>query len=97
MDGARRANSILALPLIGAVRLYQVLLSPLMGGRCRFTPSCSNYALEALRAHGPAKGAYLAGRRVLRCHPFGGSGYDPVPPSTDREDGAKHLPGPPAR
>jgi putative membrane protein insertion efficiency factor len=65
---------------MGLVRVYQVLLSPLLGGRCRFHPSCSAYALEALRLHGLLRGGGLALRRIGRCHPFGGSGYDPVPP-----------------
>ena len=66
--------------LTALVRGYQVALSPLMGGACRFEPSCSNYMIEALRVHGPAKGVVLGLWRILRCHPFGASGYDPVPP-----------------
>lgn len=62
------------------IRVYQVAISPLMGPRCRFYPSCSNYALEALRVHGAAKGSYLATRRVCRCHPWNAGGVDPVPP-----------------
>ena len=69
-----------ALPLIALVRFYQLCISPLKpAGSCRFTPTCSQYALEALRKYGPIKGLYLSIRRILRCHPFGGSGYDPVP------------------
>lgn len=63
-----------------AVRAYQVVLGPFLGGACRFTPSCSNYAIEAFETHGFFRGALLAARRILRCHPFGGSGFDPVPP-----------------
>lgn len=70
---------ILALPFILLVRFYQVCISPLKPPCCRFTPTCSQYALEALRKHGPIKGSYLTIRRLLRCHPWGGSGYDPVP------------------
>ena len=66
--------------LILLVRAYQVVLSPLFSGCCRFEPSCSNYMIEALRTHGVAKGLYLGVKRLLRCHPFGKSGYDPVPP-----------------
>ena len=67
-------------PFILLIRFYQVCLSPLKGGpSCRFTPTCSQYALEAFRKHGPFKGLYLAVRRILRCHPWGGHGYDPVP------------------
>ena len=61
------------------VRGYQVVLSPMFGDCCRFTPSCSNYMLEALRVHGAFKGSLLGLWRILRCHPFGASGYDPVP------------------
>lgn len=74
------ANKILAAPLIFLVRFYQICLSPLKGaGTCRFTPTCSQYALEALRKYGPFKGSWLAIKRICRCHPWGGSGYDPVP------------------
>ena len=65
--------------LILLVRAYQVALSPLFSGCCRFEPSCSNYMIEALQTHGVAKGLYLGIKRLLRCHPFGKSGYDPVP------------------
>ena len=61
------------------IRLYQILLSPYMGKQCRYTPTCSNYALEALRKHGLLRGSWLAIKRILRCAPWGGSGYDPVP------------------
>ncbi|MGN0845752.1 MAG: membrane protein insertion efficiency factor YidD [Kiritimatiellia bacterium] len=66
--------------LILFVRAYQVVLSPLFAGCCRFEPSCSNYAIEALRVHGAWKGTLLTVRRLLRCRPFGDYGYDPVPP-----------------
>ncbi|MBQ7362376.1 MAG: membrane protein insertion efficiency factor YidD [Bacteroidaceae bacterium] len=61
------------------IRFYQRCISPLTPPSCRFTPTCSQYAIEALRKHGVLKGLYLAIRRILRCHPWGGSGYDPVP------------------
>ena len=67
------------LPLIVLIRFYQICISPLKPPTCRFTPTCSAYALEALRKHGLFKGSWLAIRRILRCHPWGGSGYDPVP------------------
>lgn len=70
---------ILSFPLIALVRFYQICISPLKPPTCRFTPTCSAYAIEALRKHGPLKGLYLTIRRLLRCHPWGGSGYDPVP------------------
>ena len=72
---ARLASEV----LIALVRGYQVVLSPLMGGVCRFEPSCSNYMIEALGVHGPVKGTLLGLWRILRCHPFGRRGYDPVP------------------
>ncbi len=69
----------LAFVLILPIRFYQKCISPLTPPTCRFTPSCSQYAVEALRKHGPVKGLWLAVRRILKCHPWGGSGYDPVP------------------
>ena len=66
--------------LIAPIRLYQVVLSPLKGCCCRFEPSCSHYAIEALRVHGALRGSWLALRRLLRCHPFCECGFDPVPP-----------------
>lgn len=66
---------LVALP----VRAYRLVLSPWVGHNCRYQPTCSAYALEALEAHGALRGGWLATRRVLRCHPFGGSGVDPVP------------------
>ncbi len=67
--------------LIGVARLWQLGPSAVLPPSCRFTPSCSAYAIEALRRHGAGRGAWLAARRIARCHPWGGSGYDPVPPS----------------
>ena len=65
--------------LIAIVRAYQYLLSPWWGSQCRFTPTCSHYAIEALERHGALAGAWLAVRRILRCHPWSAGGYDPVP------------------
>jgi putative membrane protein insertion efficiency factor len=65
--------------LLILVRAYQLLLSPLLGGHCRYYPSCSCYAHEAIGRHGAARGAWLAVRRLARCHPFATGGYDPVP------------------
>ena len=65
--------------LILLVRAYQVVLSPMFSGCCRFEPSCSNYMIEAIAVHGALKGTWLGLKRLLRCHPFGASGYDPVP------------------
>jgi putative membrane protein insertion efficiency factor len=65
---------------IAGVRGYQIVLGPLLGGQCRFTPSCSFYAIDAFTTHGAWRGMRLTLRRLLRCHPWGGSGPDPVPP-----------------
>ena len=65
--------------LVLPIRFYQLCISPLLGLSCRFTPTCSEYARQAILKHGPIRGLYLAIRRLLRCHPWGGSGYDPVP------------------
>ncbi len=67
-------------PLIGLIHAYRVVLSPVMGGQCRFHPSCSAYALEVCRTFGPPRAIWLIARRLLRCHPLGGSGIDPAPP-----------------
>jgi len=75
----------LARPLIGLVRLYRVAVSPWLGTNCRYQPTCSEYAIEALKTHGVFKGGWLAAKRIGRCHPWGGSGYDPVPPPDDDE------------
>lgn len=75
--------------LILVVRGYQVLLSPLLPAACRYQPSCSNYAIEALEKHGAIRGSWLAARRIARCHPFRPGGYDPVPdpPTQTPRDG----------
>ncbi|MHB1302840.1 MAG: membrane protein insertion efficiency factor YidD [Acidiphilium sp.] len=69
--------------LRGAVRAYQLTFASVLGGQCRFHPSCSAYAFEALERHGAAKGGLLAARRVLRCHPWNPGGLDPVPHSDE--------------
>ncbi|MEY4892309.1 MAG: rane protein insertion efficiency factor YidD [Bacteroidota bacterium] len=66
-------------PLILLIRIYQWVISPIIGPKCRYQPTCSHYAVEALKKHGPFKGFWLAIRRIARCHPWGGSGWDPVP------------------
>lgn len=65
--------------LTAPIRFYRRFISPYTPPACRFTPTCSQYALEALQKHGPLRGFWLAVKRILRCHPWGGSGYDPVP------------------
>ena len=67
-----------SLPFLALIRLYKLFLSPYMGRQCRFTPTCSTYALEAISKYGIIKGGWLSIRRILRCNPWGGSGYDPV-------------------
>ena len=71
----RLLTGMLLLP----VYFYRCCISPLPPPSCRYTPTCSEYAIQALRKHGPLRGMWLALRRILRCHPWGGSGYDPVP------------------
>ncbi|MGN0237531.1 MAG: membrane protein insertion efficiency factor YidD [Lepagella sp.] len=63
------------------IRFYQLCISPMLPASCRYTPTCSQYAIEAIRIHGIFKGSWLAIKRIARCHPWGGSGYDPVPPA----------------
>lgn len=65
--------------LIAVIRLYQITLSPVLGAHCRFHPSCSQYAVEALAKYGALKGSWYAARRIFRCHPYHAGGYDPVP------------------
>ncbi len=72
-------KQILIFPLVVLVQLYRHCISPFTPPTCRFTPTCSAYALEALRKYGPLKGSWLTLKRLSRCHPWGGSGYDPVP------------------
>lgn len=64
---------------IGLVKFYQIFISPLLPTSCRYTPTCSNYSLEALRKYGPFKGGWLSLKRFLSCNPWGGHGHDPVP------------------
>ncbi len=72
-------NKLLAFVLLIPIFFYRRCISPMFPPTCRFTPTCSQYAIDAIRKHGPFYGTYLAVRRILRCHPWGGSGYDPVP------------------
>jgi putative membrane protein insertion efficiency factor len=74
-----KSQQLFSAPFILAIRLYQAMLGPLLGGHCRFHPTCSAYAIEAYRVHGPIRGSWLTLRRLARCHPLGGGGYDPVP------------------
>jgi hypothetical protein len=70
--------------ICAAIRAYQLAISPLLGARCRYYPSCSQYALDAVGQHGSLRGSWLAIRRLARCHPFHSGGYDPVPHAHDR-------------
>ncbi|RMF07915.1 MAG: membrane protein insertion efficiency factor YidD [Alphaproteobacteria bacterium] len=85
-------SKVLAAPLIALVSVYRYLISPLLGPRCRYQPTCSAYALEALARHGMFRGGLLAARRIARCHPWGGHGWDPVPPVADRRDAKTVVP-----
>jgi len=75
--------------LIGALRFYKKFISPLLPPRCRFAPTCSVYAMEAIEIHGALRGSYYAVRRLLKCHPFHPGGYDPVPPPRPGRGGSR--------
>ena len=75
-------KQILIAPFLLLIKLYQWVISPLTPATCRFEPTCSHYAVDALKTHGLFKGSWLAAKRIGRCHPWGGSGYDPVPPKS---------------
>ncbi|MEO7445814.1 MAG: membrane protein insertion efficiency factor YidD [Ferruginibacter sp.] len=75
----KKINYYLGLPFIWLIKLYQAIISPILGPKCRFTPTCSQYGLEALRKYGLFKGTWLTIKRISRCHPWGGHGHDPVP------------------
>ena len=72
-------NKILIYPLIFIIKIYQMIFSPLIGKNCRFLPTCSEYAIESLKLHGLLSGSFFALKRILKCHPFGGHGLDPIP------------------
>ena len=84
MPGA--VSRVLAWPLLGLVKLYRITISPLLGANCRYQPTCSAYAIEALQTHGAFRGSVLAAKRIARCHPWGGHGYDPVPKKDNAPD-----------
>ena len=83
---ANALSKTLVWPLIQLVRFYRLAVSPWLGANCRYDPTCSSYAIEALQKHGVLKGGWLAARRIARCHPWGGSGYDPVPADPEEHD-----------
>ena len=72
-------NKIFIYPLIFIIKIYQFIFSPLIGKNCRYLPTCSEYAMESLKLHGLLRGSFFAIRRILKCHPFGGHGFDPIP------------------
>ncbi|WP_439242833.1 membrane protein insertion efficiency factor YidD [Lonepinella sp. BR2474] len=72
--------------LIKLIRVYQIVISPLFGPRCRFVPTCSCYGIEAIKTHGAAKGGWLTLKRILKCHPLHAGGFDPVPPKNDNNN-----------
>lgn len=80
-QGTRRWTAV---PLVALVRIYQKLVSPSLGKNCRYAPTCSSYAVEALEVHGVMRGGWLAARRLWRCQPLFEGGYDPVPPREER-------------
>lgn len=73
-------NKVFTFPIVVLIRFYQLAISPFLGKNCRYDPTCSHYTLEALKVHGLLKGSWLAMKRIASCHPWGGEGYDPVPP-----------------
>jgi hypothetical protein len=85
----RHAAAVVRATLIGAIKLYRVTLSPWLGRQCRYLPTCSVYAEEAIERFGAGRGSWLALKRLGRCHPWGGSGYDPVP-EAEYESGRKN-------
>lgn len=75
----KKILQIFSIPFIILIKLYQWIISPWLGNKCRYTPSCSNYAIQAFKKYGAIKGLWLTIKRVSSCHPWGGHGYDPVP------------------
>ena len=76
---SNKIRAVLSLPFIVLIKLYQLIISPWLGNQCRFTPTCSQYGIEALRKYGPIKGLWLTAKRIARCNPWGNHGHDPVP------------------
>ena len=93
IHGMRPYLSPLALILRGVIRIYQWFISPLLGAPCRHLPTCSHYAIEAIETHGALAGSWLTLKRVLRCNPWGTSGYDPVPQKHVHINEAEHRHG----
>jgi len=89
----KAATKLASLFLLGLIRGYQLLISPMFPPSCRYFPTCSDYARQAVALHGPLKGGWLGLRRILRCHPWGGLGYDPVPEQTAGRTGEESAAG----
>jgi putative membrane protein insertion efficiency factor len=79
-------KKILSYPLIWLIKFYQHVISPFTPATCRYTPTCSSYTLQAIQTYGPFKGGWLGLKRIASCHPWGGSGYDPVPEKVQEEN-----------
>ena len=79
-------NKIVTFPLILLIRGYQLIVSPILGSNCRFMPTCSEYALESLKAYGLIKGTFLTIKRIGKCHPWGSNGYDPIPTKMEKNN-----------
>jgi putative membrane protein insertion efficiency factor len=90
---ARYAEAAVRRTLLAAIKLYQLTLSPWLGRQCRYLPTCSAYAAEAIERFGALRGSWLALKRLGRCHPWGGSGYDPVPEGSEVAAGANPRDG----
>ena len=88
----RPLSGLLSMVIIAPIRTYQFLISPWLGRRCRHEPTCSSYAIEAIERFGPFSGGWLAAKRIARCHPWGTSGYDPVPNDTSHDSGGRRAP-----
>ena len=72
-------NKVITFPLIMLIRVYQLIISPILGSNCRFMPTCSEYAIESFKSYGLIKGFFLTIKRIVKCHPWGSHGYDPIP------------------
>jgi putative membrane protein insertion efficiency factor len=75
----KKISQLLSYPFILLIRFYQLVISPMIGPKCRYTPTCSSYSLQAFKKYGALKGFILSVKRISKCHPWGGSGYDPLP------------------
>ena len=78
-------NKIITVSLLILIRAYQLIISPILVSNCRFTPTCSEYAMESLKSHGLIKGIFLTIKRISKCHPWGGHGYDPIPTKIEKK------------